>query len=125
TRDDLVECSALLDAVRHDELDELRVPVGHLDVLSQQLVAEVTNREWHEDELYKQFKSSYPYRDITKENFSDVIRMLSEGYSTRRGRRSRYIHYDSVNRLLRPARGAKITAVTNGGAIPDHFDYDV
>ncbi len=41
SRDDLVECAALLDSVRRGELDSLVLPRQPLDVLAQQIVAEV------------------------------------------------------------------------------------
>jgi ATP-dependent helicase Lhr and Lhr-like helicase len=125
TRDDLLECTAILDAVRRDELDQLKVPNGHLDVLSQQIIAEVACKDCQEDELYEQIRTAYPFRDLKRENFNDVITMLAEGFSTRRGRKSRYVHYDAVNKQIKARKGAKLTAVTNGGAIPDQFDYDV
>jgi ATP-dependent Lhr-like helicase len=123
--DDLVECAALLDAVRRGELDRIRVPQKPLDVLAQQVVAEVACREWGVDELLAAFRSAQPYADLTAEEFEQVLQMLADGYSTRRGRRAAYLHYDTVNRRLRPRRGAKLTAVTNAGVIPDQFDYDV
>ena len=125
TRDDLIECTALLDTIRRRELDKLNIPHGHLDVLSQQLIAEVANREWQEDALYERIVQAYPYRNLSREKFNDVINMLAEGFSTSRGRRSRYIYHDAVNKRLKPRKGAKLTAVTNAGAIPDQFDYDV
>ncbi len=123
--DDLVECTALLDAVRRGELDRIRVPQKPLDVLAQQVVAEVACREWGVDELLAAFRGAQPYADLAAEEFEQVLQMLAEGYSTRRGRRAAYLHYDTVNRRLRPRRGAKLTAVTNAGVIPDQFDYDV
>ena len=123
--DDLVECTALLDGVRRGELDKIRVPQKPLDVLSQQIVAEVACREWGVDELLAAFRRAQPYADLTAEEFEQVLQMLAEGYSTRRGRRSAYLHYDTVNRRLRPRKGARLTAVTNAGVIPDQFDYDV
>ncbi|HEY8264926.1 MAG TPA: DEAD/DEAH box helicase [Steroidobacteraceae bacterium] len=123
--DDLVECTALLDSVRRGELDRIRVPQKPLDVLSQQIVAEVACREWGVDELLTAFRRAQPYADLTAEEFEQVLQMLAEGYSTRRGRRSAYLHYDTVNRRLRPRKGARLTAVTNAGVIPDQFDYDV
>ena len=125
TRDDLLECTAIMDAVRRDELDQLQIPVGHLDVLSQQIIAEVACQDWPEDELYDHIRKAYPFRDLSRENFNEVITMLAEGFSTRRGRKSRYVHYDAVNKQIKARKGAKLTAVTNGGAIPDQFDYDV
>jgi ATP-dependent Lhr-like helicase len=123
--DDLVECAALLDSVCRGELDRIRVPHKPLDVLAQQIVAEVACREWGVDELLAAFRQARPYADLSAKEFEDVLRMLSDGYSTRRGRRSAYLHYDTVNRRLRARRGAKLTAVTNAGVIPDQFDYDV
>ncbi len=125
TRDDLLECSAILDAVRRNELDQLQVPKGHLDVLSQQIIAEVSCQDWPEEDLYKLILNAYPFRDLSREHFNDVITMLAEGFSTRRGRKSRYVHYDAVNKQIKARKGAKLTALTNGGAIPDQFDYDV
>ncbi len=123
--DDLVECTALLDSVRRGELDRIRVPSKPLDVLSQQIVGDVACREWGVDELFDTFRRAQPYAELTAEEFEQVLQMLAEGYSTRRGRRSAYLHYDTVNRRLRPRKGARLTAVTNAGVIPDQFDYDV
>src|SRR5688572_27707154 len=123
--DDLVECTALLDSVRRGELDRIRVPAKPLDVLAQQVVAEIACREWGVEELFDAFRRAQPYADLAKEEFEQVLQMLAEGYSTRRGRRSAYLHYDTVNARLRARRGARLTAVTNAGVIPDQFDYDV
>jgi ATP-dependent Lhr-like helicase len=123
--DDLVECTALLDSVRRGELDRIRVPRKPLDVLAQQVVAEVACREWGVEELRQVFRRSTPYADLTAEEFEQVLKMLADGYSTRRGRRSAHLHYDTVNARLRARRGARLTAVTNGGVIPDQFDCDV
>jgi ATP-dependent Lhr-like helicase len=125
SRDDLVECVALLDAVRRGELDTLRIPPAPLDVLAQQIVAEVACGERGETELFEIFRRAWPYRDLTRDTFTEVVRMLAEGYSTRRGTRSAYLHRDAVNGKLRARRGARLTAITSGGAIPDTADYDV
>ncbi len=126
SRDDLVECTALLHAADAGELDRIVIPAQPLDVLSQQIVAEVAGQEeWDEDALFRTFIRAWPYRELEKETFSDVVRMLAQGFSTRRGRRGAYLHHDAVNGRLRARRGARLTAVTNGGAIPDQFDYEV
>ncbi|MEX2125689.1 MAG: DEAD/DEAH box helicase [Woeseia sp.] len=125
SRDDLVECCALLDAERRGELDVLHIPERSLDVLAQQIVAEVAGREWDEAALYEQFRRAWPYRDLTREEYTAVVRMLADGYTTRRGRRGAYLHRDAVNGILRARRGARLTALTNGGVIPDQFDYEV
>lgn len=126
TRDDLVECTALLEEVRCGELDRIRIPVAPLDVLAQQMVAEVAaSGEWREEDLYHTFSRAWPYRGLERETFTAVLKMLSEGYASRWGRRGAYLHRDAVHARLRPRRGAGLVAITNGGAIPDQFDYDV
>ena len=125
SRDDLVECAALLDAVRRAELDTLHVERNALDVLAQQIVAEVACREWKEAELFELVTRSYAYAELARTVFTDILRMLAEGYSTRRGPRAAYLHRDAVNGVLRARRGARLTAITSGGAIPDTADYDV
>src|SRR5947199_116860 len=125
SRDELVECAALLDAVRRGELDLLKIPEQPLDVLAQQIVAEVGAREWDEGELYALVRRASPYRALPRNDFSAVVGMLAEGFSTRRGRRGALIHYDGVNHVLRGRRGARLTALTSGGTIPDNADYQV
>ncbi|HEV2185697.1 MAG TPA: DEAD/DEAH box helicase [Stellaceae bacterium] len=125
SRDELVECAALLDSVRRGELDALCIPELPLDVLAQQIVAEVSSREWSEDELYALIRQAWPYRDLARADFAAAIAMLAEGFSTRRGRRGALIHHDAVNHMLRGRCGARITALTSGGTIPDNADYQV
>ncbi len=125
SRDDLVECAALLDAVRRGELDRLAVPVGTLDVLAQQIAAEVAAREWREEELFGCLRAAHPYRRLERADFDQVVQMLAEGFSTRRGRHGALIHRDAIHRVLRPRRGSRLTALTSGGAIPDTADYQV
>ncbi|MGD9165070.1 MAG: DEAD/DEAH box helicase, partial [Chromatiales bacterium] len=125
SRDDLVESVALLDAIRRDELDRIPIPEHPLDVLAQQIIAEVSMREWDEQALYRTFKCARPYNGLQEKTFLEVVKMLADGFHTRRGRRGDYLHRDAVNGLLRPRRHARLTAITNGGAIPDQFDYDV
>jgi ATP-dependent Lhr-like helicase len=125
SRDDLLECTALLAAIRAEQLDGITIPAYPLDVLAQQVVAEVACSEWPENDLYKVYSKAYPYKALTRETFADVLSMLSDGYHTRRGRRSAYIHRDAVNGVLKSRKGARLTAIMNGGAIPDQFDYDV
>ncbi|MDX1519133.1 MAG: DEAD/DEAH box helicase, partial [Gammaproteobacteria bacterium] len=125
TRDDLVECTALLHAIHQGDLDTLSIPRGHHDVLAQHIVAEVGCGEWSEPDLFKLIKSSWSYRELDEHDFRKIVTMLVEGYTTRRGPRSRYLFRDAVNRILKPRKGAKLAAVTNAGAIPDQFDYDV
>lgn len=125
SRDDLLECTAMLAAISQDQLDRIEIPHHPLDVLAQQIVAEVSCREWSERELYQTFILAWPYRQLSEGQFQAVVKMLADGYHTRRGRRGAYLHRDLVHGMLRPRKGARLTALLNGGAIPDQFDYDV
>src|SRR5579872_5753574 len=169
TRDDLMECAALVRAIRHGDLDRLMIPDAPLDVLAQQIVAtcaagggsrvrsqdgRATASEesgatdtragapaphnpmphnfaaddddgWHEDEMFALAKKAYPYRNLTRETFNSILEMLSEGIAARRGRYGAYVHRDRVNGKLRARRGARLAAITSGGAIPDNSLYTV
>jgi ATP-dependent Lhr-like helicase len=125
SRDELIECTALIDAVRRGELDHLTIPEQPLDILAQQMVATVAPEEWTEDALFEMVKRAYPFRNLKREKFDEIVRMLSEGFTTRRGRRGTYLHHDAVNHRIRGRRGARLSAITNGGAIPDTGDYRV
>ncbi len=125
SRDDLVECVALVDSVRRGELDRLVIPERPLDVLSQQIAAEVAAQDWAEADLYQRLRRAWPFRSLKREDFDATLRMLAEGFATRNGRRGALIHRDAVNRILRGRRGARMTALTSGGTIPDTADYQV
>ncbi len=125
SRDDLVESVALIRAVREGALDRVLIPEAPLDVLAQQLVAEVSAREWETGPLLELVKETWPYRNLSAAAFQDVVEMLANGYATRRGRRAAFLHHDAINGRLRPRPSARLAALQNGGAIPDHFDYDV
>src|SRR5437667_371791 len=124
-RDELIECAAMLRATREGRLDRLIIPNKPLDILAQQIVAATAGEEWDENELYERVRSAYPYRELSRAEFDAVVQMLAEGFTTRRGRRSAHIHYDGINRKLKGRRGARIAAITAGGAIPDLGDYRV
>jgi ATP-dependent helicase Lhr and Lhr-like helicase len=125
SRDDLIECTALLDCVRRGELDALSIPPAPLDVLAQQITAEVACREWSEDALFERITRAYPYSALTRERFDAVLTTLAQGYTGRQGVRAAYVHRDAVTKTLRGRRGGKLTAVTSGGAIPDNADFAV
>jgi ATP-dependent Lhr-like helicase len=125
SRDELVECAALLRCVGNGELDRLIIPEKPLDVLAQQMVAATAGEDWEETKLFELVRAAWPYRDLTRKEFSEVINMLAEGFSTKRGRRGALLHYDAVNHRLRGRRGARLLALTSGGAIPDNADYRV
>ena len=125
SRDELVESTALLAAAQQGELDRIVVPEQPLDVLAQQIVAEVSSREWAADDLFAVCRRAWPYRALRREQFDAVVTMLAEGFSTARGRRAAYLHHDVIGGRLRGRRGAGLAALTNGGAIPDNFDYHV
>jgi len=162
TRDDLLDCAALVRAVRQGDLDRLMIPDAPLDVLAQQIVATCaaengnacversprplsdpeilteagliagpiisragapapheSDQGWDEDDLFALVKRAYPYRNLSREIFDSIIEMLSEGIAARRGRYGAYIHHDRVNHKLRARRGARLAAITSGGAIPE------
>jgi ATP-dependent Lhr-like helicase len=125
TLNDLIECTALLHSVKKGELDTLHIPEKPVDVLAQQIVAEVSCQDYPADELYAIFKKAFPYRNLTLNEFGEIAETLSRGYTTRKGRGSAYIHYDRINQTLKPRRAARLTALINGGTIPDSFDFDV
>ncbi|MES2624085.1 MAG: DEAD/DEAH box helicase, partial [Pseudomonadota bacterium] len=130
SRDDLVECTALFDSISRGELDKLVIPEKPLDVLSQQIIAELGSLDDDEagctlDELWSWISRSWVYRDLTRAEFDGIIQMVAEGYTSRRGRRGAWLHLDQINGVVRPRKGARLTALTNGGAIPDMFDYQV
>src|SRR5256886_758864 len=126
TRDDLIECAAMLRGVRDGELDRVAVPDAPLDVLAQQIVAETAAQEkWEEHALFSLVRGAFPYKNLEPSDFKDVVEMLSRGYATRNGRRGALIHYDSIERQLRARKGSRMSAILNGGAIPEVFDYRV
>ncbi|MGA0805663.1 MAG: Lhr family helicase [Pseudohongiellaceae bacterium] len=130
TRDDLVECTALIDGIRRGELDRIVIPDKPLDILSQQLVAELGSLEdagldASLDELWQWVSRAWSFRNLTRAEFESIVRMLAEGYTTRRGRSGALLHYDQINERVRARKGARLMALTNGGAIPDMFDYQV
>ncbi len=125
SRDDLVECAALLRAIRRGELDAIVSHDAPLDVLAQQIVAESACRACTDDELFAVVRGAWPYRDLARRDFDAVLRMAAEGFATRRGRRSALVHRDEVNGTIRGRRGARLLAQTSGGAIPDVADYRV
>jgi len=125
TRDELVQCAAAVCAVRAGDLDHVVVPDHPLDILAQQIVANVSTGEVGEEDLWRSVRRAYPFRHLPRKDFDAVLEMLSDGVATRRGRRSAHVHRDRVHGRLRPRRGARLAAITGGGAIPDTADYDV
>ena len=125
TRDELIECAALIRSIRAGLLDRIHVPSAPLDVLAQQIVAASATQSWDEAELFALCRRAMPYRDLTRETFDAVLKMLAEGYVTSRGRGRAYLHHDRINRHIRGRRGARLAAITSGGAIPDTANYVV
>lgn len=136
TRDDLIESAALLHSIHNGELDRIIMPEKPLDILAQQIVAEVSSLSlgkgelddgegWDLDALYALFSNAWSYRNLSRAEFDRIIKMLSEGYTSRRGRRGTHLHLDLINNKVRSRRGANLVSLTNGGAIPDMFDYQV
>ncbi|MBI4001422.1 MAG: DEAD/DEAH box helicase, partial [Nitrospira defluvii] len=125
TRDELIECAALIRSIRAGMLDRIDVPSAPLDVLSQQIVAAAATQPWDEAELYDLCRRAMPYRELTRSTFDAVLKMLAEGFVTSRGRGRAYLHHDRINLHIRGRRGARLAAITSGGAIPDTANYVV
>ena len=125
TRDELIECAGLIYAVKKGELDRLAIPPWPLDILSQQIVAMCAAEDWKVESLFQTICRAYPYHDLPRSYFDRVVKMLSEGFAERLGRKFAYLHYDRIYQTLRGRRGARLAAITSGGAIPDNADYDV
>jgi len=125
TRDDLLECAAIVRAMGQGSLDPIEIPDWPRDILAQQMVATVATGEWDEDALFGMVRRAYPYRHLPRTEFDAILAILAEGISTRRGRRTAYIHRDGVHQRLRPRRGARLAAITSGGAIAETAAYTV
>ena len=125
TRDELIECAALVRAIRRGELDKLEIPVAPLDILAQQMVAMAACEDLGEEELFDLMHQAWPYRNLARRDFDQVLEMLSEGIATSRGRSGAFLHRDQVNHRVKGRRGARLAAITNGGAIPDTAQYQV
>ncbi|HVE87397.1 MAG TPA: DEAD/DEAH box helicase, partial [Myxococcales bacterium] len=125
TRDELVEVTALARAIREGDLDAVRMPQKPMDILAQQIVAACAAQDWSEEALFQLCRRAWPYRDLERAEFDQVVNMLAEGVATARGRVRAHLHRDRVNGVVKGRKGARITALTNGGAIPDTFTYPV
>ncbi len=125
TRDELIECAALVHAIRTGEIDALCIPSAPLDILAQQLVASCAGDDWDVEALYAMVRTAYPYRELPRADFDTVVNLLADGIATARGRWGTYLHHDRVNGRLRARRGARIAAITSGGAIPENANYNV
>ena len=126
TRDELIECAALVRAIRRGELDRLEIPHAPLDILAQQIVAACACEEFAEDDLFALVRRAAPYRDLDRATISTrSSRCSREGIATSRGRSGAYLHRDQVNHRVRGRRGARLAAITSGGAIPDTAQYQV
>jgi len=125
TRDDLLECAALVRAIRQGDLDRIAVPEAPLDILAQQIVAMCAAEDWREDDLFQAVRRAYPYRHLAPADFEEIVEMLSEGMASARGRYAAYLHRDRVNGVVRARRGSRLAAITSGGAIPENSLYTV
>src|SRR5437762_12287525 len=125
TRDDLMECAALVLAIRQGDLDRLAIPEAPYTTLFRSIVARCATEDWREGELFDSVRRAYPYRNLTRAGFDEIIEMLSEGISSARGRYAAYLHRDRVNGIVRARRGSRLAAITSGGAIPENSLYTV
>jgi ATP-dependent Lhr-like helicase len=118
TMDELVESAAMLRSVKDGLLDRTPQPAAPLDILAQQIVATCVSGEQDEDELYERFTRAWPYRDLTREAFVQAITLHTAG-------RYCLLHRDGIAGRVMATKRARLTAVMNGGAIPDTADYEV
>ncbi|MCP9440953.1 MAG: DEAD/DEAH box helicase [Nitrospira sp.] len=125
TRDDLLECAALVRAIRNGVLDQIELPEAPLDILAQQIVAAVASRPWNEAELFALCRLAYPYRNLARPQFDQVVHMLADGIATKWGRGQAYVFHDRINGRLKGRRGARLAAITSGGAIAEMASYQV
>jgi ATP-dependent Lhr-like helicase len=125
TRDELLECAALVHSIQQGQLDKLIIPQEPLDILMQQIIASCASAEWYADELYGLIKQAQPYANLSREKFDNIITILSEGIAGTRGRYGAYLFYDRVNHVIKGRRGSRLTAITSGGAIPDNGLFTV
>lgn len=125
TRNELLECAAVIKAIREGDLDQLIIPMQPTDILAQQIVATCATGEWHEDDLFAMVKKSYSYADLSREEFNSILEMLSEGIAGSRGRYGAYLFRDRVNGIIKGRRGSRLTAITSGGAIPENGLFTV
>lgn len=125
TRDELIECAALIYSIRTGDLDQLIIPHEPLDILAQQIVATCATGTWQEKDLFKLVKGAFPYRHLTRKTFNEVITILSEGIAGARTRYATYLFHDQVNKTIKSRRGARLTAITSGGAIPENGLFTV
>ena len=125
TRDEMLECAALSRALLRGNLDTFVIPPWPLDVMAQQMVAACASEDWDEDELFEMCRRAYPYRELPRDKFDQVIQHLSQGFAPRQGRNGAHLHRDGINHRVKGRRGARIAALTSGGAIPDNADYEV
>src|SRR5437870_9024578 len=125
TRDDLLECAALVRAIGQGDLDRIAIPEAPMDILAQQIVAMCAAEDWKEEELFQSVRRAYPYRNLSRADFDEIVEMLSEGIASARGRYAAYLHRDRVNGVVRARRGSRLAAITSGGAIPENSLYTV
>ncbi|MEJ7599355.1 MAG: DEAD/DEAH box helicase, partial [Kofleriaceae bacterium] len=125
TRDQLTECAALIRGLRRGNLDTITLRDAPLDILAQQIVASAAAEDIPETELATMIRGAAPYATLAEDKLEQILCMLSEGVSDRRGRGGAHIHRDQVGGIVRARRGARLAAVTSGGAIPDNNNYAV
>ena len=125
TRDELVECAALIRAIHRGNLDQIFIPQYPKDILAQQIIAEVSAQEWDVDSLYQRYTQAYPYRHLSRTAFDEIVALLTRGWNPNRGKQQAFLFHDRVRNRLRARRGARLAAITSGGAIPDTATYAV
>ncbi len=123
---DLDDAATIVKGMLMGEIEETVIPENCLDVLAQQIVAEVAMQNWTSEKLYRVYYQSYCYRNLTRPVFDQVLNMLTGRYAdTRLPALQPVITWDRTNDVLIARRGARLHAVLNGGTIPDRGYYAV
>ncbi len=125
TRDDLLECAALVRALRSGRLDRIQIPQNCLDVLAQQIAGATADEEWEAEALFRLVRRSSCYRNLTSAEFEGVLAMCSERLPTEPKGVAPTIYWDRLRGRVKGRRGARLAAITSGGTIPDTTNYDV
>lgn len=120
-RDDLVECSLILKNALEGKIDNINIPHNCLDVLSQHIYGMAIERKWNIDEAYELIRSSYPYRELSHNDFVSVLSYLAGEYTSLE---ERYVYakiWVDYQEQMFGKRGklARMLYSTNIGTIPD------
>lgn len=120
-RDDLVECAVLLKDAKEGKIDKIDIPHNCLDVLAQHIYGMSIENPWDIDYAFDVIKKSYCYKDLTRDEYEDVLSYLAGEYGELEERyvyAKIWIDYDK-NIFGKRGKLARVLYSTNIGTIPD------